>query len=80
MDLNKDKRNAAVRALTNIAILEGALIFAVLGVYLYTNNINYLIWGLIGVLLVFGPVYFRFVKSHGGALRRSPSDKSEIDL
>ncbi|MEL7490489.1 MAG: hypothetical protein AAGJ73_07195 [Pseudomonadota bacterium] len=80
MDFDKDKRKAAVRALINIAILEGGLIFAVIGVYLYTDNINYLILGLIGVLLIFGPVYFRFVKSHGGALRRSSSDKNDIDL
>ena len=73
MDASKEKRATAIRALVNLAMLEGFILVAVVGVYLYTNNIIHLIGGIIGSTLIFGPMFFRWHKEHGAALRASSS-------
>jgi len=77
LDLEKQNRKIAIRAFVNLAVLEGFLLIAVVGVYLYTNNMAYLIGGLIGVTLIFGPLFFRFLKEHRKALRQPAFEKSD---
>lgn len=60
----QDKRER-MQALINIAIFEGVLLMAVVGVYLYTNRIFYLISGLIGVMLISTPMILRWIRDHG---------------
>lgn len=63
------KRKEAVRALINLALLEGMLIFVVIAVYLYTNSIAYLIGGVVATSFIFAPLILRWVRDHAPALR-----------
>ena len=68
--LEEQRRRDAIRALINMAVLEGMILVAVVGVYLYTNNMTYLIGGIVGATLIFGPMYWRFIREHGDALKQ----------
>jgi hypothetical protein len=63
------KRQEAMRALINIALLEGAVLMAVIAVYFATNNIVYLIGGVAGAALLFAPLIVRWAKTHAPAFR-----------
>ncbi len=69
--LEQQKRKDAIRALMNIALLEGAVLIAVVAVYLKTNNITHLVGGIVAATLIFGPMFFRWFKAHGEALNKS---------
>ena len=58
----------AVRALINIAALEGFVLIAVIGVYLATDSIVFLIGGVIASSLIFLPMLLRWRRAHGRAL------------
>ncbi len=63
------KRKEAVKGLINIALLEGAMLIAVVGAYLYTDNLSILIGGVIGTAIIFGPMFFRWFNEHGKSLQ-----------
>ena len=69
-DINKRE---AVKGLINIALMEGALLIAVVGVYLATSNIAYLVGGVVGTSLIFGPMFLRWSRAHGAALKAKPN-------
>jgi len=71
------KRKEAVRALINLALLEGMLIFVVIAVYLYTNSIAYLIGGVIATSFIFAPLILRWMRDHAPALRAPAVDAPE---
>ena len=72
-DMSDQKRKDAFRALINIALLEGAVLMLVVGVYLYTNNIVHLVGGIIGSTLIFAPMFWRWYTEHGSALQSRPN-------
>lgn len=67
------QRREAIKALINIVVLEGFVLAAVVGVYLYTNNIVHLVGGVIGSTLLFGPMFYRWFRNHGAALQSKPN-------
>ena len=71
------KRQEAIKALVNVAILEGVLLVAVVLVYLQTNNVTYLVGGVLGSTLIFGPMILRWAKAHGEALKSKPNSLDE---
>lgn len=80
MDVNAPERKQAIKALINIAIIEGFVLAAVVGVYLYTGNIVHLVGGVVGSTLIFGPLFLRWFKEHGRALQTGPaSDERRHD-
>ena len=72
--VDEQRRKEAIRSLINIVILEGLLLIAVVGIYFYTNNITYLVGGIVAVSLIFGPVFFRFVRDNAKHLKSSKDD------
>jgi|GEM_PF-1872357 len=77
--LEDQKRKEAIKGLINIAVLEGLVLIAVVGVYLYTNSLVYLIGGVIGSSLIFLPLFLRWAKAHGGAMKAKPNSDEGID-
>ena len=69
----QEKKQAAIKALINIAILEGFVLIAVVAVYFYTGEITYLIGGMIGSALIFGPMFLRWAREHKSALAGKPN-------
>lgn len=63
------KRKEAVTGLIKIALMEGAMLIAVVGAYLYTDNLSILIGGVIGTAIIFGPMFFRWFNEHGKTLK-----------
>jgi hypothetical protein len=59
MSLDQDNRKEATRALVSLATFEGLAIAGVVAVYFITSNLTYLIGGVIGVIVIFGPLIFR---------------------
>ena len=74
--IEDQKRKGAIKALVNIAMLEGFLLVAIVAVYLSTGNLTYLVGGLVGSTLIFGPMFFRWFKAHGQALKTD--SKSQV--
>ena len=77
-DLDQQKRTEAIKGLINLAILEGFVLVAVVAVYLTTNNLTYLIGGVIGSTVIFAPLFLRWVKAHGSAMKTN-STSEETD-
>ena len=67
--LDDQKRKDAVQALINIVILETVLIIAVIVLFFVTKEISYLVFGVAGVALITGPMFWRWFKGPGKALR-----------
>lgn len=67
------KRQDAIRGLINIALLEGAVLTLVIGVYLYTGEIVHLVGGVIGSTLIFTPMLLRWMRAHGAAMKAKPN-------
>ena len=67
---NDELRRAFMQYLVKIAIAEGVLLAIVLVVYLYTKNLTYLIGGVIGAALIFGPMIYRRGKELQEAQKR----------
>ncbi len=63
------KRKDAMKGLINIALMEGAVLMLVVGAYLYTEDLNILIGGIIGTAIIFAPMFLRWFKTHAGALK-----------
>ncbi len=59
--------NQNARALVSIAIFESVLLGLVVAVYLYTNNLTYLIGGVIGSQIVCAPMFIRWAKAQADA-------------
>jgi len=74
------KRKDAIKGLINIAIIEGFVLMAVVGVYLYTGNITYLVGGIIGSALIFAPMFLRWARAHGGAMKAKPNSDEGGDV
>ena len=72
--LNVQKRKAAIKGLINIAIVEGFVLMAVVGVFLYTGSLIHLVGGVIGSTLIFGPMFLRWYKEHGKALKMNSGE------
>jgi hypothetical protein len=70
--LEQQKRKDAIRALINIAILEGAVLIAVVAFYMNTGDITHLVGGVVASTLIFGPMFFRWFKAHGQTLKAKP--------
>ncbi|WP_411819807.1 hypothetical protein ABFZ85_13960 [Hyphococcus formosus] len=77
--IEEQKRQEAVKALINIAMLEGVVLLAVIGVYFYTNNFVHLIGGIVGSTLIFGPMFVRWFNEHGKALKAKPNSDVKSD-
>lgn len=69
MDVDAQKKQEAVRALINIAMIEGFVLVAVVAVWWFTGSLAFLIIGVIGSTAVFAPMFLRWVQAHGGALQ-----------
>ncbi|GAB4526371.1 MAG: hypothetical protein Kow00133_15220 [Amphiplicatus sp.] len=78
MNAGDHKRREAVRALMNIALLEGMVLFLVVALYLATGGLAYLVGGLVAASLIFAPLFVRWLKAHGAAFR-SPDGARETD-
>ena len=79
MDVDAHKKQEAVNGLIKIAIAEGALLMIVVAVYLYTGKMTYLIGGVVGTTLIFGPMFLRWFNEHGAALRNSTNGDDRRD-
>ena len=74
------KRKEAIQGLVNIALLEGVVLIAVVGVFLYTNNVTYLIGGMVGSALIFGPMILRWANEHKQALKGKPNSDPQGEV
>ncbi len=70
--IDDQKRKDAIKGLINIAILEGFVLAVVVAVFLTTQNMTYLIGGVIGSTLIFAPMLYRWSKAHGAAMKAKP--------
>jgi hypothetical protein len=78
--LDDQKRKDAIKGLINIAIFEGFVLVAVVGVYLYTGKLIHLVGGGIGSTLIFAPMFLRWSRAHGEAMKaRTKSAGSQIE-
>ena len=68
--LGDQRRRDAIKALVNLAAVEGFVIVAVVVVYFYTNNMTHLVGGVVGAVVLFAPLYWRFFREHGAALSK----------
>ncbi|MAW80468.1 MAG: hypothetical protein CMI63_09535 [Parvularcula sp.] len=68
------KRKHAMKGLVNIALMEGAMLILVIGAYLYTDDLNILIGGVIGTAIIFGPLFFRWFRQYGRSLQSKPGE------
>ncbi|GJL95445.1 MAG: hypothetical protein DHS20C05_18500 [Hyphococcus sp.] len=75
--IDDQKRKDAIKALVNIAMLEGFLLVAIVAVYLSTGSLTYLVGGLVGSSLIFGPMFFRWFKAHGAAMKASSAPSNQ---
>ncbi|MBT8472016.1 MAG: hypothetical protein HKN14_10725 [Marinicaulis sp.] len=73
------KKQEAVNALIKIAVFEGLLLIGVVGVYFATQKLNYLFFGLAGVFLISGPLFFRWFNEHGKAINSSKPNSAVGD-
>lgn len=78
MNAGDQKRKEAIRALTNLALLEGMALFVVVALYLVAGELVYLIGGVVASALIFAPLFVRWLKAHGAAFR-SPNGARETD-
>lgn len=74
MTIDEQRRKDAIRALINICTLETVLILAVVGVYLTTNNWQFLLGGLVGAQLIFIPMLLRWRNEHAAFLKSSAGE------
>lgn len=64
MTVGRDqKRQEAIKALINIALLEGAVLIVVVASYMMTRSLIVLIAGLIGSTLIFAPMFLRWAQA-----------------
>ncbi|WP_375206623.1 hypothetical protein [Hyphococcus sp.] len=68
------KRKEAMKGLINIALMEGAMLLLVVGAYLYTDDLNILIGGVVGTAIIFGPLFVRWFKEHGATMKAKPGE------
>ncbi len=73
------KRKDAIKGLINIAIFEGFVLVAVVGVYLYTGNLVHLVGGVFGSTLIFAPMFLRWSRAHGEAMKTRPNSDAAPD-
>ena len=77
---DQERRKEAVRALINLALLESALLITVALIYLRTGEITHLAGGIAASMLIFGPMFFRWFRAHGAALKaKTNSIESQND-
>ncbi|MEQ8179697.1 MAG: hypothetical protein RIA10_15315 [Amphiplicatus sp.] len=69
--IDSQRRKEAARALLNIAMLEGMLLFAVVSIYLYTKEMTYLVGGVVATSLIFVPILLRWMRDHAPAMKSS---------
>ena len=72
--IDAGRRKEALRALVNLALLEGILLFLVIAFYLYTGEVIHLIVGVAATSVIFGPLLRRWVRDHARALKTPPAD------
>ncbi|MEM9618089.1 MAG: hypothetical protein AAF936_09030 [Pseudomonadota bacterium] len=75
--VDEQKRKDAIRGLINIALFEGVFLAAVIGVYFYTNNIVHLVGGVIGSTVIFGPMFLRWFREYGEAMKAKPNSAED---
>lgn len=68
------RRKDAVKGLITIALMEGVMLMAVIGAYFYTDDLTILIGGIVGTAIIFGPMFFRWFKEHGAAMKAKPGE------
>lgn len=74
---DQQKRKDAIRALINIAILEGAVLIAVAAFYMNTGDMTHLVGGIVASTLIFGPMFFRWFRAHGQAFKAKPNSAGD---
>ena len=79
-DFDAELKREAIRSLINIAVLEGIVLMGVVGVYLYTGKMTYLVGGVVASTLIFGPAFIRWFKAHGKHLKTSTGVHDNQDL
>ncbi|MEM8772524.1 MAG: hypothetical protein AAGD92_12820 [Pseudomonadota bacterium] len=65
MDVNRDKKRDAVRALIQLALWEAVFLFAVVGWFLHSANVVHLVFGIAASTILFGPLFVRWFRDHG---------------
>ncbi len=78
--LDNQKRKDAIKGLINIAIIEGFVLMAVVGVYLYTGKLIHLVGGVIGSTVIFAPMFLRWSRAHGEAMKVRPNSAGNSDV
>ena len=74
MTPSDEKRRESANALVKAAIFEAVMLAAVVGVYLATNNMTYLIGGIVGAQIVAVPMFLRWAREKAPDMR-APKDK-----
>lgn len=68
MDVNEQKKQAAISALIKIAIWEGVVLIAVVASYFMTGSMWVLMAGLFASMALFAPMFLNWFKEHKDAL------------
>jgi hypothetical protein len=78
--LQEQQRKAAIKGLINIAILEGVILIAVVIAYLYSGKVAHLIGGFLGSTLLTAPMFLRWSRAHGEAMKARPNSGGSDDV
>ncbi len=71
------KRKEAIKALMTIAVWEGLVLVVVVGSYFATGSIAVLIGGIVASMALFAPMFLRWTREHGRALKAKPNSIEE---
>ena len=70
-------RKTAIRALIRIALWEGAVLVAVVAAYFMTNSVAVLVGGVLASAALFTPMFLRWLREHGRAMKPKPNSIEE---
>lgn len=77
IDSNTHKRKDAVNALIKIAIWEGLVLVAVVASYFATGSVAVLIAGVVASAALFAPMFLRWFREYGSAMKAKPNSIEE---
>lgn len=71
------RRKEAIRGLINIILFELLLIGGVIAIFLYTSSAAFMIGGVLLTGLIVAPMFIRWARTHGPALKSTQSSDTE---
>ncbi len=74
MEVSQDSRKKeAIKAVLTIVVWEGLVLVVVVGAYFATGSIGVLVAGVLASTALFAPMFLRWVRDHGAAMKAKPN-------